>query len=53
MHFTHMKTYLISKGDRIAQGVIQKLPDVELIEVDELSDSERGLCGFGSSGVKA
>ncbi len=45
--------YLIRKGDRIAQGVIQRLPVVELVETDELSDSERGLCGFGSSGVKA
>lgn len=47
------ETYLISKGDRIAQGVIQRLPDVELIETNELSDSERGAGGFGSSGVKA
>jgi dUTP pyrophosphatase len=45
-------SYLIRKGDRIAQGVIQKLPEVTITEVDELSDSERGLCGFGSSGVR-
>lgn len=49
--FTH-ETYLIRKGDRIAQGVIQRLPTVELIEVDELSNSERGEDGFGSTGVK-
>jgi dUTP pyrophosphatase len=45
--------YLIRKGDRIAQGVIQRLPDVEIVETDELTDSERGTGGFGSSGVKA
>lgn len=45
-------TYLIRKGDRIAQGVIQRLPSVDLVEVDELGDSERGEGGFGSSGVR-
>lgn len=44
-------TYIVRKGDRIAQAVIQRLPDVELIEVEELGDSERGTGGFGSSGV--
>lgn len=41
----------ISPGDRIAQLVIQKveLPTVE--EAEELSDSVRGVAGFGSSGV--
>ena len=42
----------INKGDRIAQMVIQKLPDVEVAVVDELSvPSERGAAGFGSTGV--
>lgn len=44
-------TYIIRKGDRIAQAVIQRIPDVELIEVEELGESERGEGGFGSSGV--
>jgi dUTP pyrophosphatase len=34
---------------RIAQLVILPLPAVELVEVDELPDSERGGRGFGSS----
>ena len=42
--------YEIKRGDRIAQMVIQKLPDVELVAVDELSDSLRGKGGFGSTG---
>lgn len=46
-------TYIIRKGDRIGQGIIQRVPDVTLVEVNELSDSERGAGGFGSSGVKA
>lgn len=41
----------IKRGDRIAQLVIQKLPVVELELVNELSDSERGESGFGSSGL--
>jgi len=45
--------YIIRKGDRICQAVIQRLPDVELIEVEALGDSERGEGGFGSTGVKS
>ena len=37
-------------GDRVAQLVIMKLPFVEIIEVNELSSSERGEGGFGSTG---
>ena len=44
--------YLIRKGDRIAQAVIQRLPAVEMVDVEELSESERGAGGFGSTGVK-
>ena len=40
----------ISKGDRIAQILFHELPDVELIEVDRLDETERGEKGFGSSG---
>ena len=41
----------IRKGDRIAQLVIQAVPQVELNEVDDLGDTVRGQGGFGSSGV--
>ena len=37
-------------GDRIAQAVIMRLPKVEFEEVRELSDTERGAGGFGSTG---
>jgi len=42
--------YIINRGDRIAQMVINKLPEVELIQVDELSETKRGANGFGSTG---
>lgn len=37
-------------GDRIAQIVFVKLPDVQLVESEELGESERGTGGYGSSG---
>ncbi len=42
--------YKIKKGERVAQGVLHKLPQVDIIEVDNLSDADRGDAGFGSSG---
>lgn len=39
-------------GDRIGQIIIQKIPDVVLLEVDELEDSERGTGGYGSTDNK-
>ena len=42
---------VIHDGDKIAQMVIQKIPDVELEEVQSLSlDTDRGESGFGSTG---
>lgn len=38
-------------GDRIAQLVIIPYPQIEFLEVDELSTTERGDGGFGSSGA--
>ena len=40
----------IKRGDRIAQMVIARLPEVELVRVDALSNSGRGSGGFGSTG---
>ena len=42
----------INHGDKIAQLVIQHLPNCEPMEVDELSPSDRGENGFGSTGGK-
>lgn len=41
----------IARGERIAQLVIQRVPVVRLVEVDELDDTDRGSGGFGSSGL--
>jgi dUTP pyrophosphatase len=41
----------ISKNDRICQfRIIKRQPQVKLIEVNELDDTDRG--GFGSTGIK-
>ena len=37
-------------GDKIGQLIIIPYPEIELEEVEELSDSDRGDNGFGSSG---
>ena len=42
--------FTIKRGDRIAQMVICKLPEIELKEVAALSESDRGTGGFGSTG---
>jgi dUTP diphosphatase len=41
--------FVVEAGMRIAQLVVLPVPDVELVEVDELPDSERGVRGFGST----
>jgi dUTP pyrophosphatase len=42
----------IARGDRIAQMVIHRLPEVELDEVAELPETPRGGGGFGHTGVR-
>lgn len=43
-------TVSFSRGDRIAQLVIQKVEHAEFVEVSELPGSGRGFDGFGSTG---
>ncbi|MCJ7649645.1 MAG: dUTP diphosphatase [Candidatus Lokiarchaeota archaeon] len=43
---------VLHKGDRICQIILSKMHQYEVLEVDELQDSERGLGGFGSTGKK-
>lgn len=45
------KTFHVSRGDRIAQLVIQKYEYATFTVVEELDETERGSSGFGSSGV--
>ena len=44
--------FKICKGDRIAQGVIQDYYKPEFALCDELTDTQRGAGGFGSTGMK-
>eukprot|EP00457_Paulinella_chromatophora_P020577 gb/GEZN01022656.1/.p1 GENE.gb/GEZN01022656.1/~~gb/GEZN01022656.1/.p1 ORF type:complete len:160 (+),score=12.68 gb/GEZN01022656.1/:37-516(+) len=43
----------ISIGDRVAQLILERIAIAEVREVTELSDTERGVGGFGSTGVSA
>jgi dUTP pyrophosphatase len=45
-----LAAYEVHRGDRIAQLVIQRVEEAVFLEVEALSDSERGLGGFGSTG---
>jgi dUTP pyrophosphatase len=46
-----VNSFTIKPGMRIAQLVVMRLPEFELVEVTELPESERGVRGFGSSRV--
>jgi dUTP pyrophosphatase len=43
------ESFVVEPGMRIAQLVVLPVPELELTEVDELPESERGVRGFGSS----
>ncbi|MFN7150088.1 MAG: dUTP diphosphatase [Microthrixaceae bacterium] len=45
-----VEPFLIERGERIAQLVIQAVEHVAFVEVDELDDTERGHGGFGHTG---
>ncbi|OWA33813.1 deoxyuridine 5'-triphosphate nucleotidohydrolase [Saccharibacillus sp. O16] len=42
--------FTIARGERIAQMVFQEVPEVELSQVEELSETVRGAGGFGHTG---
>lgn len=44
--------FTIERKERIAQMVIQEVPRIRFVEVDELSDTVRGEGGFGHTGTK-
>jgi dUTP pyrophosphatase len=43
------EAFAVEPGMRIAQLVVLAVPELELLETDELPASERGVRGFGSS----
>ena len=46
------ETFKVEKGLRIAQMVVCPVVQAQLKEVDDLSETERGKGGFGSTGTK-
>lgn len=47
---TRMRYDIYKTGDRIGQLIIMPIPDIEFEEADELSETDRGTGGYGSSG---
>jgi dUTP pyrophosphatase len=43
------ESFVVEPGMRIAQLVVLPVPALELVETEELPESERGVRGFGSS----
>eukprot|EP00551_Chaetoceros_affinis_P017182 CAMPEP_0203715006 /NCGR_PEP_ID=MMETSP0091-20130426/71375_1 /ASSEMBLY_ACC=CAM_ASM_001089 /TAXON_ID=426623 /ORGANISM="Chaetoceros affinis, Strain CCMP159" /LENGTH=329 /DNA_ID=CAMNT_0050593091 /DNA_START=164 /DNA_END=1153 /DNA_ORIENTATION=- len=44
--------FVVEKGDRVAQLILERISMAEAVEVEELGQTERGEGGFGSTGVK-
>lgn len=47
------KPFDINVGDRIAQLVIEAIITPEALEVEDLDNTQRGTCGFGSTGISS
>lgn len=45
-------SFTINKGDRIAQAILEKCVIAEVIETNDLDQTERGINGFGSTGIE-
>ena len=46
------KSFTIEIGDRIAQLIVMPVPTINFEQVEELTESQRGESGFGSSGIR-
>ena len=44
------ESFLVTRGERIAQLVVQPVEHVRFVETDELDDTDRGEGGFGHTG---
>jgi dUTP pyrophosphatase len=52
LHNSHpISDFMVRKGDRIAQLIIERCYDAEFVEFDKLEETERGQGGFGSTGM--
>ncbi len=52
LYYIGAEPYTINHGDRIAQAVIADVRRYPTVEVDQLSETERGEGGFGSTGLR-
>jgi len=52
IHNLSNRDYQVEKGTKIAQMLIQKVEQKEIVEVTELDSTARGEGGFGSTGLK-
>lgn len=52
LYYIGKQPFTINHGDRIAQAVFADVRRCSVSEVDELSETERGAGGFGSTGIK-
>lgn len=52
LHNDTNETQTIEHGERIAQICFRKVPAMNLVEVDNLDETNRGSGGFGSTGIK-
>lgn len=50
LHNTSDCAFATEAGERLVQGVITHVPNIQIKEVDELSETSRGVGGFGSTG---
>ena len=46
-------SFTINEGDRIGQLLIMRVAEAQMIQVDSLPGSSRGMGGFGSTGVSS
>jgi len=52
LHNLSAQPFQVEKGMRIAQMLIQPVEQKEMVEVQELDETERGKGAFGSTGLK-
>lgn len=45
------RTTAVSVGDRIAQLILERICTPDVVEVDDIEETDRGAGGFGSTGV--
>lgn len=50
LHNSSKEVRYIEHGERIAQLIVQPYVPIQFVEVDDLTDTDRGAAGFGSTG---